>query len=100
MIVRLVAVCTAAHRQHHDIVSPDAISDVHLFDPIGGDQDQWQGIQHVAMFRDITIGHEPRHGLHPKLVRMQDQIWKVAPEPHADHNIRLEPTKVPFLFKV
>src|ERR1019366_5372232 len=67
---RLEAVRVATYRQHLDIVSLDAIPDVCLLHPVGGDQDQRQSVQHLVVCRDITIGHEPWDGLHPKLLRV------------------------------
>src|ERR1035441_6599238 len=67
---RREAVRVATYRQHLDIVSPDAIPDVCLLHPVGGDQDQRQSVQHLVVCRDITIGHEPWDGLHSKLLRV------------------------------
>jgi hypothetical protein len=53
---RREAVRVATHRQHLDIVSPDAIPDVCLLHPVGGDQDQRQSVQHLLVCCDITIG--------------------------------------------
>jgi hypothetical protein len=52
------------------------------------------------MFCNIAIGHEPRHGLHPKSLGVQNQVWDMAPEPHADYDIWLKPAIVPLLFQI
>src|ERR1017187_9250343 len=96
--VRREAVRVATHRQHLDIVPPDAIPDVCLLHPVRGDQDQRQSVQHLEVCCDITVGHEPWYALHPKLLRVEDQVRNMAPEPYADHQVRLEPAVVPFLF--
>jgi hypothetical protein len=97
--VRRVEIRAATHRKHHDVVSLDAIPDIHLFHPGGGNQNQRQSIQQIAMLRNISVGHEPGNGLHAKLLRVHNQIRKVAPEAHANHHVRLEPAVVPFLFQ-
>ena len=94
-----VAVRAATHRKHLDVISPDAIPNVDVLHPVGGDQDQRQSVQHVPVFRDETIRDQPWHGQHPKLLRVQDQVRNMAPEPHAHHYVRPKPAVVPFLFQ-
>ena len=92
------AVRVTTHREHNDIVTADAIPDIHLLYPVGCDQNQRQRVQQFPMCRDITVGQQPGHALHPELLRVQDQVLNMAPESNADHYVRLEPAVIPFLF--
>ena len=94
-----VAVRAATHGKHLDVVSPDAIPDVDLLHPVGGDQDQRQSVQDVPIFRDETIRHQPWNRQHSRLLRVQDQVRNITPVPHAHYHVRLKPAVVPFLFQ-
>src|SRR5450759_1239494 len=94
-----IAVRAATHRKHLNVVSLDAVPNVDILHPVGGDQDQRQSVQNVPIFRDETIRHQPWDRQHSKLLRVQDQVRNMAPIPHAHHNVRPKPAVVPFLFQ-